>query len=35
MPFEPESKLAWTKKEYTKATKAPVIANFDTLKYMV
>jgi len=38
MPFDPLSKgakVAWTKKEREKATKAPVMASFDALKYEV
>jgi len=38
MPFDPKSKVAkvaWMKKECTKATKAPVMANFEVLKHEV
>ena len=35
MPFEPKSKVAWTKKERRKATKAPVMESFEALKHEV
>jgi len=38
MPFDPKvkgAKVAWTKKERRKATKAPVMASFEALKHEV
>jgi len=38
MPFDPKSKVvkvAWTKKERRKATKAPIMESFEALKHEV
>ena len=34
-PVQPGTKVAWTKKERAKATKAPVMASFEALKHEV